>query len=429
MFKPSGLEVLKFPCNLQVVYQPLPTAAVVADVWIQAGSSLEEEQTSGLAHLLEHMIFKGTPKLAPGMFDRFIENQGGFTNAATSHDYVHYFVVTAVSQFLPALSALGHLLLHASIPDAELEEERRVVLAEIHQGEDNPDYWGWEHFNQQLYPCHPYGRSILGAKDRVLRHSVADLQEFHRSYYQPHNMTIVVAGGIDRETCLGGIETAFAEFPALPSENAENASANQRRLSRLSTETIASPQGFQPNRRELSLPYLEQARLMLGWQAPPVTQFRDACGLQLLSIALAGGRSSRLVQELREQRGVVQEVWAELDLRKSAGRFTITSWLMEADLPLTEALILHQLQRLRQEPLAEWELKRSQQLLLNDLVFSTETPLQVTALYGYYSILQDPSLALRYPQQIQGLTAADLQEISQQYLTDQTYVATIVRPA
>lgn len=423
MFKPSGLEVLKFPCNLQVVYQPLPTSAVVADVWIQAGSSLEEEQTSGLAHLLEHMIFKGTPKLAPGMFDRFIENQGGFTNAATSHDYVHYFVVTAVSQFLPALSALGHLLLQASIPDAELEEERRVVLAEIHQGEDNPDYWGWEHFNQQLYPCHPYGRSILGAKDRVLRHSVADLQEFHRSYYQPHNMTIVVAGGIDRETCLGGIETAFAEFPALPSENAR---ANQRMLS---TETIASPQGFQPNRRELSLPYLEQARLMLGWQAPPVTQFRDACGLQLLSIALAGGRSSRLVQELREQRGVVQEVWAELDLRKSAGRFTITSWLMEADLPLTEALILHQLQRLRQEPLAEWELKRSQQLLLNDLVFSTETPLQVTALYGYYSILQDPSLALRYPQQIQGLTAADLQEISQQYLTDQTYVATIVRPA
>ena len=168
---------------------------------------------------------------------------------------------------------------------------------------------------------------------------------------------------------------------------------------------------------------------MLGWQAPPVSEFRDACGLELLSVVLTGGRSSRLVQALREERGVVQDVLAAFDLRKTAGRFTITAWLHESYLPMVEALILHQLQRLRQDPLAEWELQRSQRLVLNDLAFSTETPLQLTALYGYYSILQDPNLALRYPDEIQSLTVADLQDIAQRYLQDDRYVAAICRPA
>jgi zinc protease len=166
---------------------------------------------------------------------------------------------------------------------------------------------------------------------------------------------------------------------------------------------------------------------MLGWPTPAIQQLPHICGLEILSVVLSGGRSSRLVQILREQRGVVQDIDTTLELRKAASRFTITAWLEEPYVPMVEALILHELKRLCEDPLSDRELNRAKRLLLNDITFSLETPLQVANLYGFYTILQDPYIPLQYPRQIEKLTARDLQDIAQQYFTED-YVVTIVRP-
>jgi zinc protease len=421
MLEPSGLEVLQFSNNLQVIYQPLPTEVVVADVWIGAGSAMENDRAEGVAHLLEHMIFKGTPRLAPGMFDRLIEDQGGVTNAATSYDYTHFFVATGREQFQPCLEALAHILLEASLCPVELEGERQVVLAEINQVLDNPGALSWQHFNEQLYPHHPYGRSVLGTAEQVQDHSNQDLQRFHRSHYQPDKVTIVIAGGIEKSQCLYHVQKAFEAFPS-PLDSALLLPSASQGLTPASL-------GFKPQRSELELPYLDQSNLLLGWSTPAITDhLLDICGLEILSVVLSGGRSSRLVQILREQRAVVQEIDSALELRKAASRFTITAWLEEPYLPMVEALILHELKRLRQEPLSDREVERAKRLLLNDITFSLETPLQVANLYGFYTILQDPYIPLQYPRQIQQLTPRDLQDIAERYFTED-YVVTIVRPS
>jgi len=451
MFEPNGLEVLQFANNLSVIYQPLPTDVVVADVWVGAGAAMENDRCAGVAHLLEHMIFKGTSRLAPGMFDRLIEDQGGVTNAATSYDYTHFFVATGRDQFQPCLDALAHILLEASLCPHELEGERQVVLAEIHQVLDNPGALSWQHFNEQLYLNHPYGRSVLGTLEKVQDHSNQDLQRFHRSHYQPEKITIVVAGGIEKSKCLYHVQKAFEAFP-LPLDSppsstqdpcpnpdyTQDSPLNSNSLNSLNNpfqqsyrSQISIPSELillKSQRSDFQLPYLEQTNLMLGWPTPTIDRLRDVCGLEILSVVLSGGRGSRLVQMLREQRGVVQEVDATLELRKAASRFTITAWLEETYVPMVEALILHELKRLCQEPLSDRELDRAKRLMLNDITFSLETPLQVANLYGFYNILQDPYVPLHYPRQIQKLTPRELQDIAQEYFTED-YVVTIVRPS
>lgn len=428
MLEPSGLEVWQFSNNLRVIYQPLPTQVVVGDVWIRAGSALENDRC-GVAHLLEHMIFKGTPRLAPGMFDRLIEDQGGVTNAATSYDYTHFFVATGRDQFQPCLDALAHILLEASLCPVELEGERQVVLAEINQVLDNPSALSWQLFNEQLYPNHPYGRSVLGTPEQLQDHSNQDLQRFHRAHYQPDNVTIVIAGGIEKSQCLDHVQRAFERFPSPPSPL--DLALNPALALFIPSEPLTPAtqgMGTKPQRSELELPFLDQTTLMLGWPTPAIDRLWDVCGLEILSVVLTGGRGSRLVQILREQRGVVQDVDSSLELRKVASRFTITACLDQPYGPMVEALILHELKRLCQEPISDREVERAKRLLLNDMTFSLETPLQVASLYGFYTILQDPYIPLQYPRQIQKLTPRDLQDIAQRYFTED-YVVTIARPS
>ncbi|MEY2977485.1 MAG: M16 family metallopeptidase [Prochlorotrichaceae cyanobacterium] len=421
MFEPTGLEVLQFSNNLNVIYQPLPTEVVVADVWVSAGAAIEPAESNGIAHLLEHMIFKGTPQLAPGMFDRLIENQGGVTNAATSYDYTHFVVATGAEQFQPCLKALAHILLEASLCPLELEGERQVVLAEINQMLDNPGALSWQYFNEQLYPAHPYGRSILGTPEQVQDHSNHDLKAFHRCHYQPENITIVVAGGIEKPQCLHHIQQAFEVFPS-PLDRANLADLSPANV-------LKEPFPIKAQRSERQLPYLDQTSLMLGWATPAIDHLQEICGLEVLSVILSGGRLSSLVQILREQRQVVQDVCSELELRKAASRFTIIAWLEESYVTMVEALILHELRRIREQGPSAREMERAKRLLLNNITFSLETPLQIAQLYGFYNILHNPYVPLQYPRQVQQLTAKDLQDIAQAYLTEENYVVTIVRPS
>jgi predicted Zn-dependent peptidase len=214
------LDQLEFPANvvrldngLTVIHQYLPaTSVVVTDIWIKAGASAEPEEWSGMAHFLEHMIFKGSPRVATGEFDWVIEQNGGIANAATSHDYAHFFLTTAEPYVSETLPYLADILLHASIPDEEFYRERDVVLEEIRSSYDDPDWIGFQALCQNIYQHHPYKRSILGEEELLLQHTPNQMRCFHRTHYQPENMTVVMIGGIAQEVALSLVEEAFAEF-------------------------------------------------------------------------------------------------------------------------------------------------------------------------------------------------------------------------
>ncbi|QZZ23726.1 insulinase family protein [Leptothermofonsia sichuanensis E412] len=401
----------------------MPATPVVAvDVWVNAGAIAEPDEWSGMAHFLEHMIFKGTEVLPPGVFDLVIESQGGMTNAATSHDYAHFFIVTAAQQLEDALPYLAELLMNAAIPDDEFERERCVVLEEIRQAYDNPDWIAFQALTESIYQCHPYGRPILGTEETLLQRSPAEMRQFHRAHYQPENMTVVVVGDITQDVAIDLVSQSFqarSEPVACPRSVSE-----------------AEPPITDIRRQELWLPRLEQSRLMMAWLGPGIDsplqsldeQLQEAYGLDILSVLLAEGRASRLIRELREERNLVQAVSSGFSLQREAGLFTISAWLDAENLERVEAIICDRLSELAATPVSDAELARCKRLLCNDYAFSTETPSQLAGLYGYYSILARPEIATTYPQRIQAIQAADLQRLASHYLSPYHYAVTVMKP-
>ncbi|MBR8833679.1 MAG: insulinase family protein [Stigonema ocellatum SAG 48.90 = DSM 106950] len=409
-------SVFKLDNSLTLIHQQIPTTPVVAaDIWVGAGANREQEPWFGMAHFLEHMIFKGTDKLPPRVFDEKIENQGGITNAATSYDYAHYSLTTASSYLEDTLPYLGELLLNAGIPENEFSRERDVVLEEIRQANDDPDWVGFQALISSVYQHHPYGRSILGTEKDLMQHSPEEMRRFHRTHYQPENMTVVIVGGIAQETALELVNSSFADFASPCGDCPQK------------QEVIPVIAGIR--RQELYLPRLEQARLLMGWTGPSVEQLRTSYGLDLLSVLLTEGRTSRLVRDLREEQQIVQAICSNFSLQRESSLFTITAWLEPEQIERVETLIRLHLTDLLDFGISKQELVRCQRLLCNEYTFSTETPNQLAELYGYYNTIAQAELAVTYPQQIQSFDSQELQQLAQDYLSPNYYTVTVVKPA
>ena len=390
------------------------TPVVVADVWVNAGARAEPDDWTGMAHFLEHMIFKGTETLLPGQFDYAIEAQGGTSNAATSHDYAHFYMTVAAAHLADTLPHLADLVLHAAIPADEFVRERHVVLEELRQSQDDPDWLGLQALSEQVYPSHPYGRSVLGAVEHLEGFSPETMRQFHRAHYQPENMTVVIAGGIALEPALEIMRHSFRGFPVATDCPAPSDSKAQR---------------WQGVRRQtLHLPRLEQARLLMAWCGPGMAQLDDACGMDLLSALLAEGRSSRLVRELREERQWVLDISSGFSLQKDASLFTLQAWLTPDKITAVETLICDRLAELTYVPIDAAELARAKRLLCNDFAFSTETPGQLAGLYGYYSMVGDPADSYTYTERVQAHTGLSLAALAQRFLSPDSYAATVLLP-
>lgn len=408
-------SVVRLDNGLTVIHQHIPaTPVVVADVWVRAGASVEPEPWYGMAHFLEHMIFKGTKALPAGVFDWNIENRGGMSNAATSHDYAHFFVTTAASYLEDTLPHLAELLLNAEIPDDEFDRERDVVLEEIRQAYDDPDWIAFQTLSESVYQQHPYGRSVLGTERELLQQSPQAMRSFHRAHYQPENMTVVIVGGIAAEPAIDLVQRTFAEF-AQPLHCPRSKPAPKPIIAGI-------------RRQELCLPRLEQARLLMAWTGPGVEQLRTAYGLDLLSVLLSEGRTSRLVRDLREEQQLVQGISSNFSLQRDASLFTISVWLEPEHLERVESLVRTHLQDLQKNIMGERELARCQRLLCNDYAFSTETPSQLTGLYGYYNTIAQAELAVTYPQQIQSFDTEELLCLAQEYLSPHQYAVCTLKP-
>jgi zinc protease len=428
MSSKSALPVLPPPQQLtldnglMLIHQPTVGTGVVAiDIWIKAGSIFEPDEWSGMAHFLEHMIFKGSDRVLPGMFDQAIESHGGMANAATGYDYAHYYMVMAQQHFASTLPYLAEILVHATIPAASFDAERQVVLEEMRKAWDEPDYLAYQRVGEQIYPPHGYSRPILGTPETLATLTPELMRQFHRSFYQPENMTIVVVGDVDQATTIDLIQQHFMGFaPALKLP--------------VDQPMVATPI-VQQQRQDLQLPQVEESRLMLNWLTPGWGQadrqagLRLGYGLDLLSLVLASGRTSRLVQELVETKGLVYGVDANFALQRDSGVLSLTAWLEETELETVEAILHDRVAELLTQPISDAELKRYQRFLCNEAAYSSELPEQLASLYGYYAMVGDLSAIAEYPRQIAAITAAELQGIAQTYLQFDQCAVTIVHCA
>ena len=401
--------------GLNIIHQYLPaTPVVVSDVWVKAGAIAEPEAWSGMAHFLEHMIFKGSPNVMVGEFDWLIEGTGGIANAATSYDYAHFYLTTASAHFEQTLPCLADILLRANIPDEEFIREREVVLEEINSSQDDPDFLGFQALCQNLYQRHPYRRSILGEKELLLEHTPNQMRCFHRTHYQPENMTVVIVGGIEQERALALVDDNFSEFGV--------------RSECPPVVVEAEPLATTVRRQELHLPRIEQARLLMAWICPGSESLEEAIALDLIALILTGGRSWGLTRELREERQLVIDIDCELSLQRDSSMFSIGALLETEHISMVEKMICDRLERLHHSPIPTAEIDRAKRQLINDYIFSTETPSQLASVYGFYNIVATAAHSALYPQIVSQLQPEQLTEVVRRYLSPERYAVTILKP-
>jgi predicted Zn-dependent peptidase len=400
-------QIFHLDNGLTIVHQYLPTSpVVVADVWVKAGAAYEPQNCLGIAHFLEHMIFKGSARVPVGEFDRLIESQGGISNASTNHDFAHFFVATALEQFPQAFALLSDLLLHPALPAAELAAELEVVTQEWSVYADDPDAVGWESLNSLVFTGHAYANPVLGTPESLQTLTLEHLRAFHANRYQPENLTVAIVGGIDQESALAVVNRYCQGFPAVqPLE--------------ISRGRVHLPSDRQ--HQHLQMPQVRGARLLMGWATPGCDQLADDYGLDLLSVILAGSQTAILVRQLREETQLVYDVAAHFSLQQEAGLFSINAILEPELLGRVEQLILNKINQIQEHGITAAQLQRAKRLLINQHHLSLETPQQLAGLYGYYGTIACAEVAATYVPTIEEVTEQDIQRLACTYLDTSRY--------
>ena len=365
--------------SLELAEAPL----VCLDFWCRAGSLFETTAESGMAHFLEHMVFKGSQGLAAGEFDRRIEALGGSSNAATGFDDVHYHVLIPPQAATEALELLLDLVLEPSLEGEAFAMERQVVLEELAQSEDQPEEVAVQQLLAMACPGHAYGLPILGRRDALLAHQPEAMAAFHRRLYGGGRCVLALTGA------LAGTD--------LEARAAEGSLAS---LAPLDAPPPLQPLRVQPGERRLELPRLEAARLLMAWMQPPARDLRGVMGADLATSLLAEGRRSRLVERLREQLQLVESVDLDLHPMECGSLALLEAVCDPDDLPAVRAAIASVWETVMAEPVQAAEWSRVRRLVTNSYRFGMEAAGNVAGLigtgqlWGRYERLEAPLEAL-----------------------------------
>jgi predicted Zn-dependent peptidase len=428
-----GPTVRHLPNGLTVIAEQMPTEAVNLSLWLNVGSAVEPDSINGMAHFLEHMIFKGTHTLKSGEFESRVEQRGAVTNAATSQDYTYYYITTAPQDFAALTPLQVDVVLNAAIPDAAFERERSVVLEEIRRANDNPSrrmlYRSMEIAFEQL----PYRRPVLGPADVIENLTADQMRDFHRTWYHPSSVTAVAVGNLPTEELIDIVVDSFDRADpgtAMPESPARNWHPDQNAQSFDPRQALSPEAPFQSVTRQTYVDEkLQQARLVLTWRVPGVLSIGDTYALDVLASILGHGRTSRMVRDLREDRGLVSSISVSNMTFAMQGMFYISAQLPEENIPAVEEAIIQHIRDLQHQLVAESELNRVRTLVANRYIFGNETPSNRAGLYGYYqAIAGDLETALHYPYRIRALDIEMLQHAAQRYLSPDAYGTVITCP-
>lgn len=347
--------IKKYTCQngVRIVLESIPTVRSVSiGVWIGTGSRNEDEQNNGISHFLEHMFFKGTKTRSAREIAESFDSIGGQVNAFTSKEYTCYYAKVLDEHASYALEILADMFFHSTFDQEELKKEKNVVLEEIKMYEDTPDDIVHDLLSKAAYGNHPLGYPILGTEETLETFTGDTLREYMEQYYTPDNVVISVAGNIS-EFFIKEIEKLFGSFESSYSKRQfkEPTFLNQKMARKKDTE---------------------QAHLCIGFNGLKIGH-EDIYSLIVLNNILGGSMSSRLFQDVREERGLAYSVYSYHSSYQDSGMLTIYGGTASNQLDVLFETILETLQTLKQKGITQKELINSKEQLKGNLMLSLES--------------------------------------------------------
>ena len=339
--------------GFRIVTEAMPGLQSAAiGIWVNAGARHERAEQNGIAHFLEHMAFKGTKTRSALAIAEAIEDVGGYINAYTSREVTAYYARVLKDDVPLALDVVADILRNPVFEGREIEVERGVILQEIGQALDTPDDIIFDWLQEKAYPDHPLGRTILGPEERVGAFSRADLTGFVDEHYGPGQMVLAAAGAVDHDAIVRAAEKLFGDMtPKAPytPDAARFAGGESRRVKSL-----------------------EQAHFALAFEAPDYAH-PDIFTAQIYASALGGSMSSRLFQEIREQRGLCYTIFAQAGAYSDTGMLTIYAGTSAAEMANLAQITVDEMKRAAGDFSSE-EIERARAQMKAGLLMGLESP-------------------------------------------------------
>ena len=409
----GGVTKYSLENGMTVLLERNDSSPVVAvNVWVKTGSACEVEGEYGLAHVHEHMLFKGTEKRRVGEIAGMVEAGGGDINAFTSFDETVYYIVSA-KRFLPmALDLLSDVMENSAFDPAELEKELEVVQEEIRRGEDSPSRVLGQKLFSTVYSVHAYGRPIIGTKQSVGSFTRDGILDFYKKWYSPDNMILVVVGDFDPEEIKDAVAATFGKIkkrktPAceLPPEPEQN---------RTRTFVLG---------RDVSTGYFSFAF------HTPSASHADTPVLDVISGILGTGDSSRLYRKLKEQNATVNDIYAYAYSLKESGLFIVGGVLDPEKVKKASTEIIAEIELIKNEPVGAEELARAKTNIERDFIRTKETMQGQARKLGYFELeTGDHGYERLYLERVRGVTPEDIVRVARKYLAGKNLTAGVLLP-
>jgi zinc protease len=403
----NGLKIL-------IIEEPKAPVATI-QIWYRVGSRNEVMGRAGLSHMLEHMMFKGTPKHEKGVFSRTIRKHGGTDNAFTSQDFTAYFEIVASDQVPMALELEADRLRGLLLDDKEFQLEREVVKEERRlRTEDDPQSYLVEAVFAQAFQIHPYHWPIIGWFPDLDAMTREELKRHYDTYYLPNNATLVIVGDIKAETLVPTIQRIFGSIPQGPTPPQQVPLEPEQRGERRIVV-----------KRDAQVPFILAAYKVPNFTSP------DTFALTVLESILANGKSSRLYRSLVYDQKIALAAGAEYGmLQRDADLFYFYVVVKPGQsIETVEQAIYREVTRLQQEGPTELEVQRVKNQEEASYIFGQDSNFRQAMLYGQAETVGAGWQHVnRYLEELRKVTPADIQRVAKQYLVEDRRTVGILIP-
>lgn len=399
------------PNGLVVITETMQNVrSVSVGIWVRNGSRREVRSENGLAHFLEHMVFKGTERRSAEDIAREMDSVGGMLDAFTSKEQI-CFNAKVLDEHLPiAFDVLADLVLRPKLDNADVKKERQVVLEEIKMDLDNPEYLLHDLFTRGFWPDHSLGRPILGTPETVRNFDRDALLKRFQNWFAPDHIVVTAAGNITHQEVLSLVEKEFGHLKPLLTKEEDP------------VPTTAAPIHLESKRD------LEQVHLCVGVPSLPIAHERRF-GIAVLNNLLGGGMSSRLFQNIREKQGLAYAVFSELTPYSDTGMLSVYAGTAKETIGQVLDLTIAEFRSMKESPVTEEELLRAKNHLKGSLMLSLESTssrmsnLARQELYFHRFSSLDEILS-----SIEAVTREEVQALAQEFFQPQRIATTVLGP-
>jgi len=385
--------------------------SVSLGVCVLAGSNDETGEINGLAHLLEHMAFKGTKNRSAYQIAIDIESLGGNINAFTSKNYTCYHTRLMSEYLEEGVDVLADVVQNNLLLEEDIQREKSVVKEEIKDSEDSPTSAIHDYFIKQLFPDHPYGRAIQGTLESVDNITREQILEFTNKYYNPDNIVIAAAGRVNHKDLVNTVRKYFSQ--------------------EVSTETKHRHYKFSPI-KEQTREYtrsIKQAHVIMGTRIFPRKDERRY-ELSLLNVILSGGLSSRLFQNVREKYGFVYSIYGFARLYKKKGVFGVYAGTDISNLDKTCELIEEEIHNIAEGDITDHELQQKKQQYKGTAMLSLESMASRMQRLAKMAVLDNELITINeLLDRINRISKQDIIEVARYLVSEKQFIKTIIKPA